>query len=434
MIITAAESERAQRRAAGGLRRAGLGVGERVVLSVPPCADLLAVALGALRSGVVPVMLDPALTAGERAELVADADAALVVDERSALTTLAHGPAAELADVPLARPMHYTSGTTGRRKGVWTGVLDERAARALFDEEAELWGFDAADRHLALGPLHHSAPLRFSMHTLLAGGSLLLSTRFDPMAVLTAIPQFRPTTAFCTPTHLKRIFAAADLPPVDSFRLLAHAGEACSDDVKRRVSDTFPAGSVVEFYGSTEAQFTVCRADEWLVRPGTVGRARPGRRLTTDDDGTIWCEVPSYARFSYWGDPAKTAAAWRGSELTVRDTGRLDDDGYLYLDGRRDDLIITGGVNVYPLEIERVLSSCPGVRDVAVFGVDDEHWGQRVCAAVVGTATAGQLADQARARLAPAKRPKDYHLVSELPVSPTGKIARRAVPAILGLG
>jgi acyl-CoA synthetase (AMP-forming)/AMP-acid ligase II len=433
VIVTAADSEDAQRRAAGGLRRAGLGVGDRLVLCVPPSADVLAAVLGALRSGVVPVMLDPALTAGERAELVADADAALVIEHPAPLRTLVDGPAAELADVPLARPMHYTSGTSGRRKGVWTGVLDEPDARALRDEEVELWQFDAADRHLVLGPLHHSAPLRFAMHTLLAGGSLVLPGRFDPTAVLAAITELRPTTTFCAPTHLKRLFAAGQLPPVDSFRLLAHAGEACPDELKRRVVDTFPAGSVVEFYGSTEAQFTVCRAEEWRARPGTVGRARPGRRVTVDGEGVIWCEMPPHARFGYWRDPEKTAAAWRGAALTVRDTGRLDRDGYLYLDGRRDDLIITGGVNVYPLEIERVLNACPGVRESAVFAVADERWGQRVCAAVVGTATADDLVEHARAHLAPAKRPKRYHLVPELPLSASGKLSRRAIPARLGL-
>jgi len=433
MIVTAADSEGAQRRAAGGLRRAGLGVGDRVVLCLPPSADVLAVALGALRSGVVPVMLDAALTAGERAELIADADPALVVDCPATLQTLVDRPAAELADIPLARPMHYTSGTSGRRKGVWTGVLDEETARALFDEEVEQWEFDPADRHLVLGPLHHSAPLRFAMHTLLAGGSLILPGRFEPTAVLATIAEERPTTTFCAPTHLKRLFAAGALPPVDSFRLLAHAGEACPEALKRRVIDTFPAGSVVEFYGSTEAQFTTCRAEEWRARPGTVGRARPGRRLTVDPEGVIWCEMPPHARFSYWRDPEKTAAAWRGAALTVRDSGRLDRDGYLYLDGRRDDLIITGGVNVYPLEVERVLNTCPGVQQSAVFAVADERWGQRVCAAVVGAATPDDLAAHARAHLAPAKRPKSYHLLAELPVSATGKLSRRDLPARLGL-
>ncbi|CAM3312990.1 class I adenylate-forming enzyme family protein [Kibdelosporangium persicum] len=427
--ITAAGSEEVQRRAAGGLRAAGLDVGDRVVLSLPTSGVLLAVALGALRSGVVPVMLDPALTATEHAELVADAEAALVVNDQDTLRKVVQGPATELADVPLARPMHYTSGTSGRRKGVWSGVLDETAARALFTEEVELWQFDAADRHLVLGPLYHSAPLRFATHTLLSGGSVLLPDRFDPAAAIAAMAEFRPTTAFCAPTHLKRIFAAGS-PSTGSFRLLAHAGEACPDDLKRRVIDTFPADSVVEFYGSTEAQFTVCRTSEWLSRPGTVGRARPGRRLTVDAEGVIWCEVPEHARFSYWRAPDKTAAAWRGARLTVRDTGRLDDDGYLYLDGRRDDLIITGGVNVYPLEIERVLNACPGVRESAVFGVADEHWGQRVCAAVVGDVTTADLAEYAKAGLAPAKRPKDYHLVDELPTSANGKVSRRALPGM----
>ncbi|MCE7003097.1 AMP-binding protein [Kibdelosporangium philippinense] len=429
-LITAADSEKTQRRAAGGLKRAGLDVGERVVLSLPTSGDLLAVALGALRSGVVPVMLDPALTAAEHAELVTDADAALVVDNQETLQKLVDGPAVDLADVPLARPMHYTSGTSGRRKGVWTGVLAETVAQALFDEEVELWEFEAADRHLVVGPLYHSAPLRFAMHTLLVGGTVLLPGRFDPAVALSAMTDFRPTTAFCAPTHLKRIFAAGS-PLVDSFRLLAHAGESCPDALKRRVIDTFPADAVVEFYGSTEGQFTVCRTSEWLSRQGTVGRARPGRRLSVDGGGVIWCEMPSHARFSYWRAPEKTAAAWRGSELTVMDTGRLDDAGYLYLDGRRDDLIITGGVNVYPLEIERVLNACPGVRESAVFGMDDEHWGQRVCAAVVGTATAAELTEYAKAHLAPAKRPKDYHLVSELPTSANGKISRRAIPDLL---
>ena len=192
--------------------------------------------------------------------------------------------------------------------------------------------------------------------------------------------------------------------------------------MKRRLIELFPAGSTWEFYGSTEGQFTACRSEEWLERPGTVGRARPGRTLSVDDDGPIWCRVPPHARFSYFGDAAKTAAAWRGDWFTVGDAGRLDDDGYLYLDGRRQDLIISGGVNVYPLEVEQALETHPGVVEVAVFGVEDADWGQRVCATVVGTASEAELAAWARERLSPPKRPKTWTFVDELPRTLTGKV------------
>ncbi len=119
---------------------------------------------------------------------------------------------------------------------------------------------------------------------------------------------------FCVPTHLQRLFAyweTAGVPDLSCFRLVAHAGAPCPPAVKRRLIELFPAGSTWEFYGASEGQFTACRSEEWLERPGTVGRARPGRRLELDEDGTIWCEVPDHARFSYFGDPDKTAAAWR---------------------------------------------------------------------------------------------------------------------------
>ncbi|HEV7897277.1 MAG TPA: AMP-binding protein [Planosporangium sp.] len=437
-IVTASDSEAQQRRAAGALTKAGLVPGDRVALLVTPSAGLLAAVLGSLRTGVIPVVLDAGLPAAERAELLGDCRPALVVDDAAGLDRLLAEPEAELAPVPLGRPMHYTSGTTGRRKGVWSGVLDSDAARALLDEEIALWGFRADDRHLVFSPLYHSAPLRFAMCTLLCGGTVILPGRFEPTAILDVIARHRPTTAFCVPTQLRRIFAAADagggLPPLDDFRLLAHAGEPCPYPLKRRVVDAFPPGSVYEFYGSTEGQFTTCSAAEWSARPASVGRGRPGRALRVDSDGVIWCRVPPHARFSYWGDPAKTTAAWRGDEFTVGDVGRLDSDGYLYLDGRRDDLVITGGVNVYPREVELVLAEYPGVDEVAVFGVDDERWGQRLCAAVVGSVAVEDLGGYARERLAPARRPKDYYLVADLPRTSTGKIRRLDLPGFLGLG
>ena len=172
--------------------------------------------------------------------------------------------------------------------------------------------------------------------------------------------------------------------------------------MKRRLVEEFPDGSTWEFYGSTEGQFTACRSEEWLERPGTLGRARPGRTMFTDEDGHLWCVVPPHARFSYFGDPEKTAAAWRetdaGPAFTVGDLGHVDDDGYVFLDGRREDLIISGGVNVYPAEVERVLGEVSGVEDIAVFGAEDEQWGQRVCAAVVGPADEEALRAHAHAQ------------------------------------
>ena len=206
--------------------------------------------------------------------------------------------------------------------------------------------------------------------------------------------------------------------------------------MKRGLIEDFPDSSTWEFYGSTEGQFTACRSEESLEHPGTLGRARPGRTMETDEDGHLWCVVPPHARFSYFGDPEKTAAAWRktgvGTAFTVGDLGRIDDDGYVYLDGRREDLIISGGVNVYPAEVERVLGEVSGVEDIAVFGIDDERWGQRVCAAVVGPAAATALAAHAREHLAPAKRPKDYHHLEALPRTPTGKVLRLDLPEIVG--
>jgi acyl-CoA synthetase (AMP-forming)/AMP-acid ligase II len=283
-----------------------------------------------------------------------------------------------------------------------------------------------------LSPLHHSAPLRFSIHTLLAGGEVLLPGPFDADRAAAAITSLRPTTTFCVPTHLRRLMARDDVD-WSSFRRLVHAGAPCPEPLKRAVLAALPEGSVWEFYGSTEAQFTVCSPEDWLAHPGSVGRARPARRLETDERGQLWCAVPPWARFEYWRAPEKTAAAWRGDRVTVGDLGRVDDDGVVWLDGRREDLVISGGVNVYPAEVEAVLDAHPGVVESAVFGVPDPDWGQRVVAAYVGDAEAGELAEWARARLAPAKRPKGLHALSDLPRTSTGKVRRLDLPGVLGL-
>ncbi len=435
-VLTAEQSEGDQRRIAGGLRAVGLGPGDRVALLTTSSGLMLSAILGALRTGVVPVLLNAGLLPHERDALLADADPALVVDD-AALEGLAGAPPVDLAPHPLARPMHYTSGTTGTPKGVWSGLLDEADAAALVAEEAEIWGFAADDVHLVCSPFHHSVAIRFGGGTLLAGGTVVVLGRFEAAAAAEAVARHRPTTTFMVPAHLQRLFAllgAEERGSLGGFRLVAHAGAPCPDPLKRAAIDAFGVDAVWEFYGSTEGQFTVCSSPEWLERPGTVGRARPRRRLSVDPDGIVWCEVPGHASWEYWRDPERTAAAWRDRAFTVRDLGRLDDDGYLFLEGRRDDLIITGGVNVYPAEVERALADAPGVDQVAVFGVDDERWGQRVCAAVVGEVDAGGLATWARAHLASYKCPKEVFVVEELPHTSTGKLQRTRLPHVLGLG
>jgi len=439
-VLTAADAEARQRRVAGGLAAAGLGAGDRVALVTTSGADMLCAILGALRTGIVPVLTHAGLLDHERRALLDDAQPQLVVDD-AALARLATAAPVELAPWPLARPMHYTSGTTGTPKGVWSGVLDERDAAALLGEEVDQWGFDAADRHLVCSPFHHSVSIRFAGGTLLSGGSVVLPGPFDAARVADAIAATRPTTTFMVPAHLQRLLALGWRAPQGTFRLVAHAGAPCPVPLKRAAMEAVGDDVVWEFYGSTEGQFTACSPAAWRERPGTVGRARPNRRMSADPDGTLWCEVPRWARFTYWGDPGRTGAAWRQATVdpaafgafSVGDLGRVDDEGWVWLDGRRHDLVITGGVNVYPAEVEGVLAEAPGVSEVAVFGVDDERWGQRVCAAVVGTASSTELDAFARTRLAAHKRPKAYVTVDALPYTTTGKLQRSAVAAAAGM-
>jgi long-chain acyl-CoA synthetase len=316
---------------------------------------------------------------------------------------------------------------------VWSGVLSEADAERVVGEEVEQWQFEAADVHLVCSPLQHSAPIRFALNSLLAGGSVVLPGPFSVDGVVDAVAAHGVTTAFCTPAHLQRLDDARCLAALASLRLVAHAGAPCPESLKRRAIDAVGVTRLWEFYGSTEGQFTVCASGDWLQRPGTVGRARTGRSLEVDGDGAVWCHTPVWARWEYWRDPERTAAAWRRDAFTVGDLGRLDDDGFLFLSGRRSDLIITGGVNVYPAEVEQALGELRGVEDVVVFGRPDERWGQRVCAAVVGAVTVDQVMSFAAGRLAPYKRPKEVHLVTEIPRVGLAKVRRHLLAAQLGL-
>ena len=444
-VLTAGDAEEAQARAAGALLAAGCVEGDRVAICLPSSAALLCAVLGALRVGIVPVLLNATLTVDERDVLVDDAGPTLVVTDVDSLARLDSGSPVALAPHPRARPMHFTSGTTGRAKGVWSGLWDAPTAAAALADEADQWAFGPDDVHLVCSPMYHSVSVRFAGATLLAGGTCVILDHFDATRAAAALDGAFgpvPTTTFTAPSALSRLLALPDTAPARfrALRLLVHAGSSCPPALKRAALEVVGPDVLWEFYGSTEGQFTVCPTTEWLERPGTVGRARRGRHLSVDADGTVWCRPPAFAHFTYWRDEAKTAGAWSDGAFTVGDLGRLDDDGYLFLDGRRDDLVITGGVNVYPAEVEASLAEVPGVADVAVFGVADEQWGQRVCAAVVTASgtdadeVVAALVGHAAAHLAGYKRPKQYVVLRALPRTATGKVRRNSIPGLLTSG
>ena len=443
-------------RGAGLLRDAGLTEGDRLVVLLPNRPHTFGVLAAACLEGVVPVPLPTDLGAGELAEIVLDADPraivadpagvdrarelgveVLVLDEERA----AHQPpATPSASWPRTRPMAYTSGTTGRRKGVYAGVHDPAWGQQTTQDEHAAFDRRHGELHLVVSPLYHSAPFRFAQVTALTGGRVAILPTFTPDGLLHALRTLRPTSMFCVPTHLHRLLARTEVTADDlaSLRLLAHAGAPCPTPLKERLLELAPADAVWEFYGSTEGQFTVCPPRVWRAAPGTVGHARPGRELLVRDDegrplppgevGTVWARVPGHATFAYWRDPQRTAEAWDGDAFTVGDLGSLDEAGRLTLAGRPGDLVITGGVNVYPAEVERRLLDAPGVAEAVVFGVPDDDWGQRVEAAVVAWPDTALDPEQLRTvladELARAKVPKRIHLVTDLPRTSTGKIRR----------
>ncbi|MBW3657866.1 MAG: AMP-binding protein [Actinobacteria bacterium] len=456
------------RRAVALLRRTGLRTGDRLLTLLPNSPATFAVQLAAMLEGIVQVPLPPDLAAGEVATIAGDADprAALVdvgARGRSALAALglpvtvldedalaAAGPPAEPAHAwPVTRPMAYTSGTTGRRKGVTVGVSDERWGRVVVDDEHDAFDRRHGDLHLVVSPLYHSGPFRFGFVTALLGGRVAVLPSFDARRWLDTLREVRPTSVFCVPTQLHRLLALPDVTADDlsSLTLLAHAAAPMPVPLKERLLELAPAGSVFEFYGSTEGQFTVAPPDVWRGAPGTVGRARPGRQLEIRDDGgraletgavgTVWVRAPDHARWEYWRDPVRTRDVWDGDAFTVGDLGHLDGDGRLFLDGRPGDLVISGGVNVYPAEVERSLLADASIAEAVVFGVPDEEWGERVVAAVVPhaghTPDPDELRERLRGELAPAKVPKRIVVVDDLPRTGTGKVRRVGLADALGL-
>ncbi|MBW3561263.1 MAG: AMP-binding protein [Actinobacteria bacterium] len=446
-------------RASGLLRGLGLATGDRVLTILEDSTDSFALGLACMLEGVVQVPVHHSIPPREAVEIVADARPRLALVSPAASDAVpdeldVHVVAAgDLDDVdpvepdaswPLTRPMAYTSGTTGRRKGVYVGLHDESWGRQVVRDEHDAFDRRHGERHLVVSPLHHSGPFRFAFVTWFTGGHVAVLPGFDAERWLATIREVRPTSMFCVPTHLYRLLERPDLTADDlaSFQLIAHAGAPCPVPLKERLLEVAPDDAVWEFYGSTEGQFTVCSPDVWREAPGTVGAARPGRELEIrepgqDGVGTVWVRAPEHARWEYWGDPERTAEVWDGARFTVGDLGRLDAERRLFLHGRPGDLVISGGVNVYPAEVERRLLEHPAVGEVVVFGVPDEEWGERVVAAVVPRADrdphAASIQEHAREGLQAAETPKQVLVVDELPKTSTGKTRRTGLAEHFGL-
>ncbi len=456
--ISYAEFDDRQRRLVGALRADRLKQGDRVAVLSSNRPEALEALVGVARAGIIPVPVNPLLTPPEINYVLEDSEARWLITDRPVEgvtldNTVTLGDAyerllndarpAKLGEFTRAKPMHYTSGTTGMPKGVFVKPYDAKTSGRLSAEFRSLWGITPEDIHLVCSPLAHSAPLRYSLRTLEAGGIVIVQPKFDAEETLATIDLFGVTSTFMVPTHLERILAlgpqALRRYDTSSMRLLAHAGAPTREETKREVLKLFPDGSVWELYGATEHPGIVrISTEEWLERPASVGRPNPGieleirgenrRLLPPGEVGRIWVGGPALERFVYWHDRFQTTKAWHGDQCTVRDLGALDEDGYLYLAGRSDDTIITGGINVYPQEVEAVLSSHPAVAEALVYGVDDEEWGQHVHAAIVVKQEmpfdVERLGAWLRERLAGYKCPREIQVVDALPRTATGKLKR----------
>ena len=477
-VMTYAELDARSNRLAQLLHARGLRFGDHIALCMENSPRFLEVCWAAQRSGLVYTPINFHLTAEEMAYIVADCDAQAFItsaahaDLAAALarrlpaavhTRLSAGAAlpghepyedavAALPSTPLAEelegsPMLYSSGTTGRPKGVAQPLVRTPvgAAPALVRGFARLYGVGEDTVYLSPAPLYHAAPLVFCVTVTRAGGTLVVMERFDPQDALAAIERHRVTHSQWVPTMFIRMLKlpAAERARYDlgSHRVAIHAAAPCPVAIKEQMIDWW--GPILyEYYSATEGiGATIITSAEWLAHRGSVGRPMlgavhilddAGDELPVGEAGRIFFE-PSGPQFSYYKDPEKTARArtpqgWS----TVGDVGYLDADGYLYLTDRKDFMIVSGGVNIYPQEIENVLVTHPRVADVAVFGVPNDEMGEEVKAVVqpaamtdAGPALEQELQAFCRQHLARYKCPRSIDFAAELPRAPTGKLYKR---------
>lgn len=462
-----------------GLRALGLSTGDTVAIMAPNCKEFLTTYLAVAQAGFYMVPINWHLAGPEVAYILQDSGAkAFIAHERvadAAATAVGEAgfdpagafslghidgfrPIDELtagqpdtapADRTAGTVMNYTSGTTGRPKGVRRALtgLDPDIMGELFSGALMMFGIqpEADNVHFCGSPLYHTAVLVWASNSLHLGHTIVLVDKWEPEQMLARIDRYRVTTSHMVPTQFVRMLK---LPhdvraryDVSSTRHMIHAAAPCPPDVKRAMIDWW-GNSIYEYYAATEGGGTIVSPEQWLAHPGTVGRPWPGAEVKIFDDdgnelpagevGTVYLLLAENARFEYKGDAEKTRKNRLGNYFTVGDVGYLDDDGYLYLCDRKIDMIISGGANIYPAEIESQLVLHPKVADCAVFGVPNDEWGEEIKAVVQpvdGVVADAALTDEIMAflgeRLARMKLPRSIDYLDELPRDPNGKLFKR---------
>ena len=463
-------------RIAHGLIALGLRPGEHVAVYAENSIETMLASAAVRAAGAIPVPVNHRLTGDEALYILADSDAAIavvsdaflpIVDTiRARATTVrrwvllgaerrpwaAHvddllasgdaGPVPVETGDNVGGSMIYTAGTTGKPKGALRRAMDMKSALP------RLHALDLVDPthvHLVAGPLYHSAPGAFALYTHVFGGTVVVLRKFDPEAAIAAIARHRCTTTFMAPTLLKRI---VDLPEsvrarydVRSMRVLVIAAAPCPMRVKEAAIEYF-GPALYEFYGSTELGInTILRPEDVLRKPHSCGRAAPGVELAAFDDagaplpagapGELFIRRYDGIFDEYWKKPEATRETARGEWFSVGDVAWMDDEGFVYICDRKRDMIISGGVNIYPAEIEDALHRHPAVQDAAVFGIPDDEWGERVHAAVQlrpgMRLTADEVIAFARERLGGYKVPRSVSFHDEFPRDTAGKLVKRVL-------
>lgn len=433
-----------------GLRARGLRTGDRVATLLPNGPELIQVLLAVFQGGWHYTAINTHLTPSEVAYIIEDADVSAVfgdVDGSVAFEDVVQGqPTGLPSDRVAGQFMQYTSGTTGRPKAVLRSLPSFDPETWVRAYSPNLGRYDITPGgdgvHLVTSPMYHLAPLSFGLMSLHFEHTVVLMDRWDAEAALALIERHRVTSTHMVPTQFHRLLLLDEdvrsKYDVSSLRNVMHAAAPCPVDTKRRMLEWF--GPVIyEYYGASEGGGTIARPHEWLAHPGTVGRPWEGADVRILDDeghelppgeiGTVYLKL--FGDFEYKDDPEKTSAGRVDGYFTAGDVGELDDEGYLYLRDRKIDMIISGGVNIYPAEVEAVLLSHPAVADAAVFGIPNDDWGEEVKAVVElaeGWAPGdvpGALRDHCAGALADYKRPRSIDVVDSLPRDPNGKLYKR---------